>query len=355
MKKIVIKNAFVILCYSIFAFSFKNKIVNDNNPAVINAAMPSLAKDTKGKVYIAFASGNKLEYVESSNDGVTFSKPVLVDTIKDLYGIAGRGPKIISTSQTLTILAPDKIGNIHVYTRGEKGTWKKNGFVNDVADVCKEGFVSVSAKGDSLFADWLDARNTNRNKIVGALSINGGKTWSKNKIIYQSPDGVVCECCSPSAAFGSNCINVMFRNNWNGNRNLYLIQSYDGGNTFGEAKKIGNGNWKLDGCPMDGGGLVADNNGFVQTVWRRVDTIYSCVPGHPETMIGKGKNCTISKIGNTNVYVWIEENKIVCLLPNNKKINVGEGSYPVLQALSNTQFLCVWQNDNNVYSKIVDL
>src|SRR4051812_5217800 len=257
-KKLILKNTFILLFSFIIISSFNYHIKN-NYLVVNNATMPSVTKDARGNVYIVFASGNKLEYVSSLDNGMTFSKPVLVDTVKDLFGVAGRGPHIISTSHTLTILAPDQKGNIHFYTKEEKGGWIKNGLVNDVADVCKEGFVSVSAKGDSVFAVWLDVRNTNRNKIAGALSADGGKTWNKNKIIYQSPDGVVCECCRPSVAFGNNGINIMFRNNWNGNRNLYLIQSHDGGQSFGEEKKLGEGNWKLNACPMDGGSIVADN------------------------------------------------------------------------------------------------
>jgi len=353
-KKSIVKNIFIFLCCFIILLSFTYNKKN-NDPVATNATMPSAANDEKGNVYIVFASGDKLEYLTSSDNGNTFSKPVLIDTIKDLFGVAGRGPHIISTANTLTILAPDKKGNIHVYTKDEKGKWMKNGLVNDVADVCKEGFVSVSAKGDSLFAVWLDVRNTNRNKIVGALSDDGGKTWNSNKIIYQSPDGVVCECCRPSVAFGNNGINVMFRNNWNGNRNLYLIQSHDGGQNFGEARKLGEGNWKLNACPMDGGGIVAHENGMIQTVWRRLDTIYSCTPGKKEAMIGKGKNCDVEKLHDKDVYTWIENGTIVCLTPGGEKLNIGQGEFPVIKAISNNQIICVWQHDNNVYSKTISL
>lgn len=47
----------------------------------------------------------------------------------------------------------------------------------------------------------------------------------------------------------------------------------DGGASFGKAQKLGEGSWKLNGCPMDGGGLAIDENGDVQTVWRRKNTI----------------------------------------------------------------------------------
>src|SRR6266536_2383985 len=74
-------------------------------------------------------------------------------------------------------------------TKDAKGKWIKNGKVNDVDDVAKEGFLSVSSYEDSLYAIWLDLRDNSRNKIVGALSADGGKTWSKNKI-YIKPQKV---------------------------------------------------------------------------------------------------------------------------------------------------------------------
>ncbi len=101
----------------------------------------------------------------------------------------------------------------------------------------------------------------------------------------------------------------MFRNFLNGNRDLYLIKSYDRGNTFGQAQKLGNGNWKLDGCPMDGGGLAINENKVPQTVWRREGEIYTAAPGEPEKEIGAGRNCSIETINNKNVFTWTEKRK----------------------------------------------
>ena len=101
-------------------------------------------------------------------------------------------------------------------------------------------------------------------------------------MIYTSPDSTVCECCKPSVVMKNNNVYVMFRNLLNGNRDLYLIQSADGGNSFGEAQKLGTGSWQLDGCPMDGGGIAVNDNGEVQTVWRRKNKIFAAAPGNSE-------------------------------------------------------------------------
>src|SRR6266571_721941 len=127
------KNIFFLLCsVAIVSFADKNKTVKNNEAIVTNAAMPSLTKDTKGTIYMVFAKCNQLECVVSADNGISFSKPVLVDTIAELFGVAGRRPHIISTPHALAILALDKAGNIYAYTKVEKGKWVKNGKVNDV-------------------------------------------------------------------------------------------------------------------------------------------------------------------------------------------------------------------------------
>jgi hypothetical protein len=61
--------------------------------------------------------------------------------------------------------------------RRERGSL--SGRVNDVDTTAKENLMALSADGDNAFAVWLDLRDKH-NKLFGAKSIDGGKTWSKN-------------------------------------------------------------------------------------------------------------------------------------------------------------------------------
>ncbi len=105
------------------------------------------------------------------------------------------------------------------------------------------------------------------------LPTDGGRTWSKNIRIYASPDGTICQCCDPSLAIDQQgVIHVMWRNVLSGSRDFYLAESKDGEH-FGAARKVGEGTWKLDACPMDGGGMAFDR-GRIVTVWRRESEIF---------------------------------------------------------------------------------
>jgi hypothetical protein len=156
-----------------------------------------------------------------------------------------------------------------------------------------------------VYTVWLDLREK-KMQVWGAGSKDGGATWDGEKRIYASPDGSVCECCQPQATFDpKGGLHVMWRNQLSGARDMYLAASKDGGRTFGEAVKLGEGTWKLDRCPMDGGGLAGDG-GEVETIWRREGEVFRARPGRPEVSLGKGEQGWAAA-GEGGVYLaWTE-------------------------------------------------
>ena len=231
----------------------------------------------------------------------------------------------------------------------------QGGKVNDVDTIAKEGLMALSASADNVYAVWLDLRGNKHNKIYGAKSNDNGRTWSHNKNVYTSPDTAVCECCKPSVVVRDNNVYVMFRNWLKGNRDLYLIQSVDGGSTFGQAQKLGNGNWKLNGCPMDGGGLAVNKNGGIETVWRREGKIFAAIAGMPEREIGEGRSCTIETVNGKIVYAWTDKGEVILTQAGGQIKILGKGSQPILKALNNDQVICVWENDKQICGSIVTL
>jgi hypothetical protein len=134
-----------------------------------------------------------------------------------------------------------------------------------------------------------------------------------------------------------------------------LIQSHGGGNNFAAAEKLGTGDWPLNGCSMDGGGVAVKTNNLVQTVWCRQDKIFSCKPGKSETEIGKGRSCSIESVNDKNVYAWTENGNVVCLLQQGKKINLGKGMVPIVKAINDEHIICVWENENQIHTAVLVL
>lgn len=330
---------------------------NDNNDknqthVIAIGQMPNIAIDSKSNPHLVFGRGDSIMYSFSSDGGKTFSSPILVAVVPKLFAAHTRGPQIALSDKGITVIASTQQGDIFSYNKTASSNWSEAARVNDVDTTAKEGFSALSADGDYAFAVWLDLRDKH-NKIFGAKSLDGGKTWSKNIQVYASPDTTVCECCKPSVIVNKDMVSVMFRNWLDGNRDLYLAQSMNAGSTFDSVKQLGNGHWALKACPMDGGGMEVKNDGSIQTIWRRRETIYTTESDNQEVQIGSGKTPAIAFMNEQPIYSWVENGEIIITTPNKKRINLGEGQLPVIKSLNTSQLICVWEHDKQIYSRLV--
>jgi hypothetical protein len=342
-----------IFLLSIVSTSFsQNK--DSNGFIVASGQMPNMTVDKKNTVHIIYGVRDSILLI-STKDGITFTPPSLVAILPKLMASSMRGPQIVSVDHGLLVTACTNTGNIYCYKSDLSGKWTNTKIINDTHESAKESLMALSAEGLHVFAIWLGVKNPKGQNIYGSKSIDGGKTWTKNIVVYASPDGTVCECCKPSVAVRGNNIFVMFRNFINGNRDLYLIKSTDGGRTYQHATKLGNGSWKLSGCPMDGGGLVINHNGIPETVWQREGKIYATSPGTEEKEIGKGRGCSMETINGKNIYCWSENGKVTVLKPDGVKINLGKGNLPLLKALNSDHLICLWEHEKEIHGAVIDL
>lgn len=345
---------FVASVFVLFVSCNNEETIAKSNSIIAAGQMPNAAKDNGNNLHLTYGAGDSIMYSFFKNGGGSFSTPSLISVLPKLAASHTRGPQIAVTSNGLVLTACNDMGDIFSFVRDGSGEWKQTGKVNDVDTVAKENLMALGADGNNAFAVWLDLRDKH-NKIFGAKSSDGGKTWAKNVLVYASPDTTVCECCKPSVVVKGNNVYVMFRNWLNGNRDLHLIQSSDGGQTFGQAQKLGIGSWALNGCPMDGGGLVVNNNGSVQTVWNRKGKIYAAEPGKEERELGEGRSCTVESVNGKNVYAWAENGEVVILKPQGAKQNLGKGQLPIIKAVNNEHILCIWEMDKHIHTTMLDL
>lgn len=346
----------LVLFLILFMIACKEKTTGDSSENTISKGqMPALTTDKTGNIHMVFGYGDSIMYTFSKDNGISFSPPVLVDTLIDLIDYATRGPQIAPIDNGIAIIAVNKSGNIYAYAKDPSGNWMKPIKVNDADTTNKEGFLGLSSDGNhKLFAIWPDLRNDAKNKIYGAQSADGGKTWGSNILVYTSPDSSVCECCKPSVIMDGDKVHVMFRNWLDGNRDLYFIQSDNAGETFGAAQKLGNGNWPIDGCPMDGGGLTLKSK-TVETIWRRRDSIFSSIPGQDEQFIAIGKGCSIAAKESNTVYTWTNDGKVFWKINNNAPQQIGTGNLPVTLISDHQTIVCAWTDNDAIKYRVLQL
>jgi len=332
------------------------------------AREPQLAANGS-TVALAFGAGNAIYFSASHDAGRTFSTPVKVEQAKIVPLTRHRGPRIVMFRDTIVISAVTgktpsleqhahglpSDGDLLVWRSTDGGkNWSQAIRVNDVPGAPTEGLHALAADGKgNLFAAWLDKRSGKGTTLYGARSVDAGATWSKSFLVYQSPDGTICQCCHPSAAFtaGGELL-VMWRNWLDGSRDMYLERSRDGW-LFGKPEKLGAGTWKLNGCPMDGGGL-AISSGRVFTAWRRDDTVFLVEPGGRETALGKGKDVAIAA-GSKGVYAaWDSAAGIELRAPDASTVKLSKaGGYPAIVALPDGTVVAAWEEGDGVATKQV--
>lgn len=306
---------------------------------------PQLAASEK-IVAVAFGSPNTLYVAISRDRGATFSEPRKIADVPGLNLGNHRGPRVAVTRSAIVVSAINGADLLNWASTDNGRTWKSGTVANDVPKAAREGLHSMAASPDGmLYAVWLDDREKKK-VLYGAYSHDDGASWSKNIRIYASPDGPICPCCHPTAVFGPNGeLEVMWRNSLGGSRDMYLASSDDGGKTFNTAEKQGGGTWKLDACPMDGGGIAFTPQGKVVTAWRRGTDVFLVPRGGSETLIHEGKNPAITS-NTEGIYIaWTSPAGVFARVPGKPEpVTLDEaGAFVQLVAIPHGPVLAAWE------------
>ncbi len=325
-----------------------------NNNAVIGIGQqPQITINKPGTIRVIYGSQDKIYCATSTDNGVTFPRTQMVGEVKDMHLGMSRGPQAASSKNYTLVAAIDKKGSVHIFQLNhQSGKWTKTIFANDEAGSAPEGLMSIAAdEADNFYAVWLDNRADKKNKICFAKTTDKGMSWTKNRMVYVSPDKTVCECCKPNIAVSQSTVSIMFRNWLGGSRDLYLLQSDNKGTTFNNPIKLGYGTWKLNGCPMDGGGLTVNGKGIVATVWQRQGAIFYSKPNEAETQIGTGRNCSISDPKNP-IITWQDGKELKLKELNNAAtLEVGEGGFIKSVRTKDNKIFCAWEKEGEIVFK----
>jgi hypothetical protein len=301
-------------------------------------------------VAMVFASGDSIYLTKSADSGRSFGAPSKIAVLPKLLAGRHRGPRIVITGNTMLVTAIASGTDLVAWRSTDAGrTWSKPAVVNDVPTAAREGLDAIAADAQGhIAAAWLDDRLPGGKRLWGAFSDDAGATWSKNVQLY---DGTICECCHPSLlAIGNNDFVVMWRNKVDGSRDLYTMRLRNGKPATPAAKQ-GTGTWKLEACPMDGGGL-AYRNGDIVTAWRRDHDIYLAHHAQ-ETKLGPGMDVALAVNAKGEYAAWTNGKGIDALLPGaTTPTRLSEsGAFPTLLTLPDGTVLAAWEQEGTIATK----
>jgi len=331
--------------------------------AGVEFRQPQLAA-AHGQVALAYGAGSAIWFATSADGGRTFGQRVKVAESGALALGRHRGPRVTILKDAILVTAvtgaaashaehahgvPDR-GDLTGWRSVDGGkTWSKTAMVTDAPAAAEEGLHSIIADAhENLYAAWLDHRGKGT-ELYGAKSTDRGRTWGKNVRIYASPEGTICQCCNPSLAVDAKGdIEIMWRNALAGSRDMYVAKTSDFVH-FSAPQKVGQGTWKLEACPMDGGSLVNDH-GRMLSAWRRETAVFVDEPGKAEVRVGEGHDVAL-EVGAKGAYVmWAGKAGIELLRPGAKapETLAGEGGFPAMVALDDGAMLAAWEEQGTI-------
>lgn len=297
---------------------------------------PHVAVGLSGEVAVSYAVGDEIWVSVSPDGGERFAEPVRVGGRGLLGKGPSRGPRIAVNDKAMVVVGlhgkqlMGQDGDLLAWRSTDKGvTWAGPVQINDMKDATKEGLSAIAAAPDGrLLCVWLDLR-MGATELWGAWSLDGGASWGENVPLYRSPDGSICPCCHPTVDFDPQTGDalIMWRNAIAGERDMYVARMVDG--VVGEATRLGNDGWKLNNCPMAGGGLDVTTDGKVLTAWRRRHDLYRASPGKGELRLGSGQLVRVASGPQGASYIW-QEKGILHATVASKELQLGEGNHPWL-------------------------
>lgn len=263
----------------------KNNLNGCDNSTIKQTCSKTMTSvfDKKGRLWSAWTNGMHLYVNYSDNDGLNFSRPVVVNTIPEKISARKEHRPKIAVSNTgliylswTTKLNKRFTGNIRFSKSSNNGkTFDTPITINDNLEIISHRFdaLSVNSKGH-IYISWLDKRDQVLAKKAG-LSYNGaaayysvstdnGTSFSKNKKIVDNS----CECCRMAIDIDINDLPVIaWRHIYGDNIRDHSIVNFIDINTPSPPKRLSNDQWEITGCPHHGPSLSINNDNRYHSVW----------------------------------------------------------------------------------------
>ena len=336
---------------------------------VAEGRQPQAAVDAQGTIWLTYARDNTIWLRSSADGGEIFGPEQSVAQVKAMDVGMRRGPRIAAVDGALLVTciageqARGRDGDLLLWRSTDDGkSWSEPRQLNSVKGAAREGLQATAAAGKYVAVVWLDMRDKGTT-LYGSFSHDGGKTFTPDRMLYSSPDGTICECCAPQAAVNERGrVAVLFRNALDGNRDMYLMKSTDGGSSFSPARQQGEGHWLIHACPMDGG-AVAILGDEVVMVWRRESRQFitrepfddSTPEPTKETAAGEGENAAIIAT-RRGLFIACQDHKLIMVRRGSEAEpgKLGEpGEDPVVVALPDDQgTLVLWESQKRVHAAV---
>ena len=259
-------------------------VTNLDSPAKSSAAEPYLYTDEAGKVYLSWIekTESKSEFKFSTLTGNEWSKPALIDSGQNWFVNWADYPMIATQGDNFVAHYLEKGGegkfayDIKLTSSIDQGkTWKPSTILHDDGKQAEHGFVSILPYQNNFFIAWLDGRNTVMEGMEhheghhGQMSLRAAIVDKEGKKVNEwELDERTCDCCQTSASLTNDGPIVVYRDrSVDEIRDMSIVRWVNNQRT--KPEPVYADNWKIEGCPVNGPRVVANQNN-VAIAWYTV-------------------------------------------------------------------------------------
>jgi hypothetical protein len=230
---------------------------------------------------------------ESEDGGRSFSAPVRVNDVPDDVNVYGEQPPRVALGSgapppvyvTWTSADPEKELSFLRFARsldgGKSFEPAETLHAPDLPGSRGWHSLAVSPSGQ-VQSVWLDARPLHVGSIFDRVLKTAHAHEAAMGLYYLAWDGgappearrlfePVCECCKTAMAVGKDgSVYAAWRHVYEDNyRDIAFAVSRDGAG-FGDAVRVNEDGWQINGCPDDGPSMVVDGSSRVHLIWPTV-------------------------------------------------------------------------------------
>lgn len=228
-----------------------------------------LTTGADGNLYLIYGQDHSLFVARSTDGGQTFGEPVLATGDAPVHVLPIERPAISVNQDGHMGIAwlemPADFNGAKIWYAASEDGGKSFQPGQLVADE-PEGEVAMvqvalDSAGNPVLA-WL-----NGSKLKFARSVDQGSTFTAAMSVG---DGS-CECCQPQSVVVDENIHIAYRSLEPGNdqgdiRDIVMIHSEDGGQTFQPVTRVSDAHWYLPACPIAGPSLTT-HEGIFYVAW----------------------------------------------------------------------------------------
>ncbi len=246
------------------------KIESLKNPISGNSSLPRLFS-SENKLFLSWIEKIDttafLKYTVREND--SWSEPQLINSGSDWFVNWADFPAIAeSNGNILTNFLQKSADGTYTYDvklnlyNSTEQSWKKNFILHNDGTQSEHGFVSMRPYvGNSFVVVWLDGRETvGKEHGGGQMTLRAAIVFEDGTIDYDTLiDERVCDCCQTALAIGPNDeIIVAYRDRSDNEIRDISIVRWEMETGWSKPMTIGNDNWKIEGCPVNGPSIDAN-------------------------------------------------------------------------------------------------